>query len=292
MRSLLITESENNQRLDRFLLKYFKNSKRTEVYKWIRKKIVKVNGKKEDESYFLKTGDKLEIYLPDSLFEAQAISPDKEILKGSKLHIVYEDDDILVVDKPAGLLTHPDKTEYRNTLSSYVVHYLSDLTTRTFKPASIQRLDKNTSGLVLFAKNYQSLKKYNELMRERKVGKFYYALVEGRVEKPGEIKGSIEKNEKLNKVVFSRNIIEGKYVHTRYEPVKTGSDMSVIKIELLTGRAHQIRASLAFIGHPLVADIKYGGSRTRTIKTYMLDAYRIEVEGRIIEKQSYILDII
>jgi 23S rRNA pseudouridine955/2504/2580 synthase len=287
MKSIEITKNEDNQRLDRFLLKFFKNGKRSEIFKWIRKN-VKVNGKRVTEEYFLLMGDKLDIYLPDDVFEDKSKIKKEKSTQG-KLNIIFENDDILVVDKPAGLLTHPDSKEYKNTLSSYVNHHLQEHISRTFKPASIQRLDKNTSGLVVFAKNYDSLKKYNELMRERKIRKFYYALVHGRIEKAGEVKGYIKKDENENKVYFVKS--GGMFVHTTYKPVQNFGDYSLIELEILTGKSHQIRASMAMIGHPLVADMKYGGKRIKGVDMYYLDAYKVVIEGNTITKESKIFEL-
>lgn len=201
MKKIDITKNESEQRLDRFLLKYFNNTTRSNIYKLIRKKVFKVNGKRmTDENYFLQEGDVLEMFISDDSMNAMM----KEFIpyKPEKLglDIVFEDEDILVLNKPKGLLTHPDKSEYKNTLATMVHFYLRELCTNTFRPAPVHRLDKNTSGVVIFAKTYESLKKYNALMRERDVEKYYICVVEGHLKKPGEVKGYLIKDEIQNKV--------------------------------------------------------------------------------------------
>jgi 23S rRNA pseudouridine955/2504/2580 synthase len=285
MRTIKVTENEMEQRLDRFLTKYLNKTTKTNIFKLIRKKRIKVNGKRAEEKYFLKLGDEIQIHLHEDAID-ELIKP-VEIIDAEtvNLDIVYEDDDILIVNKPVGLLTHPDSKEYKNTLASKVQIYLKHLSTRTFKPASIQRLDKNTSGLVIFGKNYASLKKYNELMRERKLGKFYLTVVTGKPKANGEIKGYLIKNEENNKVKISAKSSDAsKFVHTKYKVLSTKGNYSLLEVELLTGRSHQIRASMAYIGCPIVGDTKYGGERTRGHQ--LLHAYKVVIGDKVYEKTS------
>lgn len=287
MKTIIITKNEADQRLDRFLLKYFNNTTRTNVYKLIRKKLFKVNGVRVKEDYFLKDEDKLDIYLQDETIESLmkeivAVKPDK-----IGLDIIFEDDEILVVNKPKGMLTHPDKDEYKNTLSTIVQYYLADLCTKTFRPAPVHRLDKNTSGLILFAKTYESLKFYNELMRERKIGKYYLTIVEGHLKGPGEVKGYLIKDEIKNKVkILKSNQDESKFCHTKYQVIKHYKHYTLVEVELLTGRSHQIRASLSSLGHPIVGDVKYGGKKVSDITSQLLHGYKLIVDGRTFESKS------
>lgn len=279
--------NEKGQRIDRFLLKLLKNDRRTNVYKYIRKNIINVNGKKVKENYFLEEGDVVKIYLPDDVYYKFIKLDKEEVVNTYDLDIVYEDEDMLVVNKPVGLLTHPDKNEYKKTLSSYVNVYLRDCITRTFKPASIQRLDKNTSGLIIFAKNYDSLKKLNELMRERKIKKYYETIVHGKMKNEGEIEGYIIKNEEKNiSVVRKNNVMGSKKVHTKYKVIKSNEKYSLLEMELLTGRSHQIRASLNSIGHPIVGDTKYGGKKVKGVERYLLNAYKIKIREMEFVKES------
>lgn len=281
MKSITIGPNEEGQRLDRFLSKYLNNSSRTNLFKLIRKKVFKVNGVKIKEDYFLKNGDILEIYLSDETLNSLVKEAAPIEAEDVDLDIIFEDDELLVVHKPKGLLTHPDQNEYKNTLSSKVQIYLRHLATRTFKPAPIHRLDKNTSGVVLFAKTYEALKKYNALMREREIHKYYICVVEGTVSQAGEVKGFLTKDEASNKVrltSFDRD--DSKLCHTLYKPIKNMGYFTLVEVELLTGRSHQIRASMAFIGHPIVGDVKYGAKKVKNVENQLLHGYKVCIGER------------
>ena len=288
MRTIEITKNESEQRLDRFLLKYFNNTTRSNIYKLIRKKVFKINGKRmTEEDYFLKEKDVLEIFLSEETIDTliKPFIPVKPEKLG--LDIVFEDDEILVLNKPKGVLTHPDKTEYKNTLATMVHFYLKDLCTNTFRPAPVHRLDKNTSGVVIFAKTYEALKKYNHLMRERAVEKYYICVVHGHLKKAGEVKGYLIKDEVQNKVrIVSRDTDEGKCCHSKYKPLKQFGDYTLVEVELLTGRSHQIRASMQLLGHPIVGDLKYGGRRVDGINNQLLHSNRLVIESRSFEANS------
>jgi 23S rRNA pseudouridine955/2504/2580 synthase len=290
MRKIEITSNEAEQRLDRFLVKYLNDTTKTNIFKLIRKKRIKVNGKRAEEKYFLKLGDEVQIHLHEDAID-ELIKPIVEMsAEEVNLDIVYEDDALLVVNKPIGLLTHPDKSEYKNTLASKVQVYLKHLGTRTFKPASIQRLDKNTSGLVMFGKTYESLKKYNELMRERAIHKYYQTIVHGEVKTAGEVKGYLMKDEDKNKITISQREQESsKYVHTKFRPLETNGLYTLLEVELLTGRTHQIRGSMAYIGHPIVGDVKYGGRRVGKARSQLLHAYKVVLEDKVFEKESEVI---
>jgi 23S rRNA pseudouridine955/2504/2580 synthase len=288
MRSIKITDNEKEQRLDRFLTKYLNNTTKTNIYKLIRKKRIKVNGKKTTEKYFLSLDDEVEIHLHENAIDELMKEEIQLSAEDVDLDIVYEDEEILIVNKPVGLLTHPDKKEYKDTLATKVQLYLKHLVTRTFKPASIQRLDKNTSGLVVFGKTYDALKKYNALMKEREIGKFYETVVHGQVLKEsGEVKGYLVKDEERNKISISKNERPGsKFVHTKYRVIKSNNQFSYLEVELLTGRAHQIRGSLSYIGHPIVGDTKYGGKKVKGVTTQLLHAYKVVLNGKQYRQSS------
>ncbi len=286
MQSFTIDQSASEQRLDRYLKKLLPLAGKGEIQRWIRTKKVKVNKSRQQANYRLQNGDEVMIFLNDGIIESYR---QKKVIIAEKsgLDIVYEDDDILIVNKEVGLLVHPDKTEYKKTLSSYVKHYLSHLITPTFKPASVNRLDKNTSGLVLFAKNYTSLKLYNQKMRERQIKKTYVAIVEGCLTKEREIKGYLLKDREKNRAYFSRSSKEGaKAIHTIVRPIANKENFTKVEVDLLTGRSHQIRLSLASIGHPLIGDTKYGGQAFKGIKHQILHAEKLEFDGREFSRKS------
>ncbi len=281
MKEIIIGSNEKDQRLDRFLLKYFNDSTRGNIFKLLRKKVIKVNGLKKDPEYFLVEGDTLQIFLSEeslgTLMKEERVFESEEL----DLDIVYEDEEILIVDKPYGLLTHPDQTEYSNTLSTKVLKYLKAYSTRTFKPASIQRLDKNTSGLVIFCKTYDALKQYNEWMRERKIDKYYIAVCHGVLKETQEIKGFLLKDSELNKVsIHDEELPESKAVSTLIKPLESKRGFTLVEIQLFTGRSHQIRASLELIDHSIVGDVKYGGRRLLGATTQLLHAYKVVVNSK------------
>ena len=287
MKAITIGKNEDGQRLDRFLLKYLNNSTRSNIFKLIRKKVFKVNGVKIKEDYFLKDGDLLEMFLSDETLASLMTEEVQATAEEADLDIIFEDDEILVVHKPKDLLTHPDKNEYKKTLASFVQIYLKHLATRTFKPAPIHRLDKNTSGVVVFAKTYDALKRYNEMMRERKIQKFYQCVVHGTVSQAGEVIGYLTKDEESNKVRLSAHSDdEGKYCHTKYRPLQRFDNYTLLEVELLTGRSHQIRASMAYINHPIVGDVKYGGRRMANVDNQLLHGYKVVIGDRSFSCES------
>jgi len=288
MEKIEITPNEAPQRIDRFLSKYLNGAANSVIYRLLRKNIVRVNSKRVKENAVLQVGDIVSISLSgNQIAELQKEKP-QIAAEELNLNIVYEDDEILVADKPVGLLTHPDKSEYKNTLATQVQMYLSHLCTKTFRPAPCLRLDKNTSGLVLFAKTYNALQFYNEQMRNRTIEKKYLAIVEGKVAKSGEVKGFLEKDENKNKVFLSQNESDSsKFVHTEYAVRETKGNFSLLEITLHTGRSHQIRVSMEYIGHSIVGDKKYNQNTCDMERYQLLHAYKITLPcGKVIESKS------
>ena len=282
MHKIVLTDQEAPQRVDRFLMKLLNEATKTVVYRLIRKNIVRVNGKRIKENYQLQIGDELALYLSDDSFNELRKEKVAPTPKEANLEIIFEDEEILIVNKPVGVLTHPDAKEYSNTLATRVQHYLAHLKGKTFTPAPIQRLDKNTSGLVLFAKTYGALQHYNELMRERKLGKFYVTIVEGTMKKGGSVRGFLQKDSKKNKVkIFKHEVAYSKVCRTDYTPMESKNGYTLVDIDLKTGRSHQIRVSMASIGHPVVGDTKYGGHKFEEENGQILHAYKLVLpDGR------------
>ncbi len=269
MRTLTINKNDSGQRLDKFLQKRFKTLPKSLMYKYIRKKCIKVNGKKCDIQTMLKEGDVLTFYIKDEFFEG-AEQKSYEFLKApNKLSIVYEDENIILIDKKPGVIVHPDKSYHFDSLVSRVQHYLYDKGEydpehdKAFAPALVNRIDRNTGGIVIAAKNAESLRLLNLKMKTRELEKFYLCLLHGKPKHDEDIlHGYITKNESKNKVAVLSKPAEGaKEIRTKYKILDFDGKYSLAEIELLTGRTHQIRAHMASIGCPLLGDTKYGKNK-------------------------------
>jgi 23S rRNA pseudouridine955/2504/2580 synthase len=279
MKEITITNNEAGQRVDRFLKKYLNKANQSFIYKMIRKKNIKLNDNKTEPEEVLKKDDVLQIYLSDETIEKFR---EKKTLKETKINfkVVYEDDNILVVNKPVGLSTQPDQTSMKSLVDEIKLYLdaKEENISFTFKPSVCNRLDKNTSGIVVAAKNYETLKQTNKAIRERKIKKFYIAKVHGVITEDLELKDYIIKNDDLNMVKIVKHEGENtKQVITNAHPIRNEAKFTWLEIEIETGRAHQIRAHLASIGHPIAGDKKYG--RKDSEKYQMLHAYRIVLNG-------------
>ncbi len=287
MRTLTINKNDANQRLDKFLSKRFKTMPKSLMYRYIRTKYIKLNGKRCAIDDILHEGDVLTFYIKDEFFEAKY--DEFEFMKAPKTFpIVYEDENIIIIDKPEGLLAHPDKTYHFDSLVTRVQHYLYDKgeynprEENSFAPAVANRLDRNTGGLIIAAKNANALKELNALIKERKIEKRYLCICEGAPkQKKGELRGTLQKDEKKNKVSVDKSgKSDGKEIITRYEVLDSNGKYSLVEIELVTGRTHQIRAHMAMIGCPLLGDTKYGGKpfRQRGNVGQALYSYKLSFE--------------
>ncbi len=289
-----ITENQANQRLDRFLKKYFNNASLGTIYKLIRKD-VKVNGKRANESTLLANGDELTLYISDET--AAGLRKEKRRVKVKKqFKIAYEDDDLLIVEKPFGLLTHGDRTEKKNHLANQVIDYLIEKgdynprTETTFVPAPANRLDRNTTGLVIFGKNAAALQKLNRIIREKdQIHKLYLTIVAGDLERPVRLRAKMTKDETKNVVSVLSEEGEGKFMETVARPLMyanwKGREYTLTEVEILTGRTHQIRAHLAKAGYPVIGDVKYGDRKVNAVMekefgltTQLLHAYKLIFE--------------
>jgi len=301
MKAVLVTENEAGQRLDKLLGKYLNLAGKGFIYKMLRKKNITLNGKKCDGSEKLAQGDEIKLFLSDETLEkfSQVSVPR---VKKKHLDILYEDEHILLIHKPAGMLSQKaDLTD--ESLVDYVTDYLLNtgaLTReglRIFRPGVCNRLDRNTSGIVVAGKSLAGLQIMAEVFKDRTIHKYYKCIVSGEVKTAQTIKGFLTKEETSNQVrLHERNVAGSMAVATEYEPISYNPqwDYSFLKVTLITGRSHQIRAHLASIGHPLVGDQKYGDLRVNEeakkrfgVRRQMLHSFQIEFP-KLQEPLSYL----
>ena len=269
MKSFTAGPNENGVRLSRFVEGVTKDMPRSMMYKAFRNKRIKVNGKRAEPDTRLSAGDLIELYINDEFFEQPR--EENAFLSVFKPHldIVYEDENLMLLNKRPGLLCHADEHEKVNTLITHIQAYLyqkkewNPRDEHSFTPALCNRIDRNTGGIVMAAKNAETLRILNQKIRDREIAKFYLAIVHGRM-KPsqGKLEGFLLKDEDRAQVkVFSRPVPGGKSAATLYKTLRTAGGLSLVECELLTGRTHQIRAQFAAAGHPLLGDGKYGRER-------------------------------
>lgn len=284
-RTIQIAPNDAGQRLDRFLLKTYPNLPQKVLYKCIRTKDVKLNGSRCKPEARLSPRDELTLFWQEEYF--QQGPRDYDFLKApAKLSIVYEDENIMLLDKQPGLIVHPDENYHFDSLIARVQHYLYDKgeyrpeEENCFAPALVNRIDRNTAGIVMAAKNAETLRVLNQKVKDRELQKLYLCLVCGRPrESSALLTGYLVKNEAQNRVYIDGRPGPGaKTIRTRYRVLEERGGLSLLEVELLTGRTHQIRAHMASIGHPLAGDGKYGKNAVNKalgLKWQALCSYRL-----------------
>ena len=335
MKEFNVKPHEAGQKLEKYLAKILSEAPKSFLYKMLRKKNIVLNDKKADGHESLSSGDNIKIYFSDETFEkfankallnhkpANVAKNDSEVNivqktksnanksnvkgKNNKSHsridanlipdVIYEDEHILLLNKPYGLLSQKAKPEDYSA-NDFVIDYmlqsgqLTEEDLSTFKPSICNRLDRNTSGILIAGKTILGLQRMAAALKDRDMKKYYLCLVKGKVDQPQHLKGYLLKDEKTNKVtVKEEQFDDADYIETSYEPVEFHGDTTLLLVHLITGRSHQIRAHLAYIGHPILGDNKYGDKglnrqlRTQTgIDSQLLHAYRlIMTDGQVFE---------
>lgn len=292
LRELIIGKNEAEQRLDRFLKKYFSQAPQSFIYKMLRKKNIKLNGKKANPDTMITEGDIIQLYLADETIEK--FKGKDEIINSPLIpNIIYEDDNIILINKPVGILSHSANKDYGNNIVDSMIHYLhvkgeyNPRIEKTFTPSICNRLDRNTSGIIIGAKNYEALRMINEGIKKEEIHRYYKTIVKGVVNKEIILEGYLVKDEELNKVKVLKDNIEGsKKIITRIVPIANSKEYSLLEIQLITGRTHQIRAHLSSIGHPVIGDVKYGDRKTNRyfrekygLESQFLHSYKVVFHG-------------
>lgn len=292
LKEILIGINESEQRLDRFLMKYLDKASRGFIYKMIRKKNIVINGSRVKPDTMIFEGDKIQLYMSDETinkFTSETIIQKSQLIP----NIIYEDDNIMLMNKDVGILSHSATWEQEDNMVSSMINYLMEKgdynpeDEKTFIPSICNRLDMNTSGIIIGGKNYQSLKAINEAMKNSRIQRFYKTIVKGQVNRDFQITSYLVKDEDKNKVEIYSNEVEGaKKIVTKVRVLKKSREFSLLEIELITGRTHQIRAHLSSINHPIIGDRKYGDfllnesfSKEYGLMNHWLHAYKIIFNG-------------
>lgn len=317
MQEIKIGPNQAGQRFDKFLHKYLPNAGSSFLYKMLRKKNITLNGKKAEGKEILELNDKIQTFFSEETFVKfggklpESVNEGEEKFRNNRadaylraylhsemkgVNVLYEDAHVLVMNKPAGILTQKAK-EDDISLNEWMIGYLlnkgviNDKELELFKPSVVNRLDRNTSGIVLGGISLKGSQRLSQLIKERTIGKYYRTICVGQIKEAKVLKGSLEKNKLTNKVSVN---MAGEGIVTAFVPIDSlQKNMTYLEVELITGKTHQIRAHLASIKHPIIGDIKYGNDKCNQemrekygLKYQLLHAYRMEfpkIEGELSE---------
>ena len=284
MKIIKVKENDTNIRLDNFIMKLFPNLSKIYIFKAIRTNKVKVNGKKPKFDYRLQLNDEIKVFLNSDLENKK----DNWKLANDKLDVVYEDDNLIIVNKPIKLLVNDEREELADTLINRIKKYLfakgkwDPKMENQFEPCLVHRIDFNTSGLVIAAKTHEASVILSQKIKDREIDKFYQCLVYGKMPQQSQLLEAYWSKPTNSNIVkiSNQSVNDGKYIATKYKVIKYDSkqDVSLLEIELMTGRTHQIRAHLAFVGHPLVGEQKYISkeiNKKTNYKSQALVAYKL-----------------
>jgi 23S rRNA pseudouridine955/2504/2580 synthase len=297
MESFIVDKNEAKQRLDKLLMKRLNLAPKSFIYKMLRKKNITLNGKKADGREILQINDEIKLFLSDETIDKFTKQIQTTIVE-QEFQVVYEDEQILIVNKPVGLLSQKasgNDISLVDQIISYLLktNQITKKQLQTFKPAICNRLDRNTSGLVVAGKTLRSLQVISDLFKKQKINKYYLCIVVGNISRKEKISGFLKKDEKTNHVFISKNQSENStLIKTEYEPIRSNKDYTLLKIKLITGKSHQIRAHLASIGHPILGDYKYGNKKINELlknkyklSSQLLHSYELEFPEEINEFQ-------